>query len=165
MTASTLRDIYFEQLQDSYSACKQSIEASNELGHAATDKALGEALVAGVNGIAQGMDQLESLCAAHGINPEAMPSKGMAGLAAEARSHALQQDFTDDTVRDAVIISQYQRMVHYAVAAYGCLQAFANRLGLDGDAATLAAMLQETRDGDRRMNAIAMGGVNAAAAS
>ena len=63
-----------------------------------------------------------------------------------------------------MIISQYQRMVHYALAGYGTVVAFANRLGLDGDAAQLQACLDDTYDGDRRMTKIATSGVNADAA-
>jgi hypothetical protein len=41
------------------------------------------------------------------------------------------------------------------------LVAFANRLGLDGDAAVLQQCLDQTYGGDRHMTAIAMqGGVN-----
>ena len=68
-------------------------------------------------------------------------------------------------MRDAAIIPQYQRMVHYALAGYGTLVAFANRLGLDGDAAVLQKCLDHTYDGDRRITEIAMkGGVNKDAA-
>ncbi len=34
----------------------------------------------------------------------------MEGLVTEARKHALQADFGDDDVRDAAIITQYQRL-------------------------------------------------------
>jgi hypothetical protein len=40
----------------------------------------------------------------------------------------------------------------------------ANRLGHDEDGAILQECLDETYDGDRRMTAIATGGINAAAA-
>ena len=46
----------------------------------------------------------------------------------------LDAEFGDDDVRDAMIITQYQRMVHYALAGYGCCHAFAHRLGLEADA-------------------------------
>lgn len=54
-------------------------------------------------------------------------------------------------------------MVHYALAGYGCVVAFANRLGEDGDGAVLQNCLDDTYDGDRRMTEIASGGINAAA--
>lgn len=164
MTLATLEDVYKHQLQDIYSACKQSLEATTALGRSASDKELSEALIAGGNGISDGIDKLKSLCATHDINPEGAHCKGMEGLALEARAHGVDADISDPDVRDAVIITQYQRLVHYALAGYGSLAAFANRLGLDEDAGILKQMLDETYDGDRRMTAIATGGINKKAA-
>ncbi|QFT57946.1 hypothetical protein FIU94_03840 [Sulfitobacter sp. THAF37] len=165
MTLKNLHDVYHDQLQDLYSACKQSLDATTELGRAATDKKVSEALIAGTNGISAGMDQLKSICAEHDIDPEGEHCKGMAGLVTEARAHALKADFDNDATRDAVIITQYQRMVHYALAGYGSVVAFANRLNLDEEGAILQKLLDETYDGDRRMTDIGMnGGVNEAAA-
>ncbi len=164
MTLNTLEDVYKDQLQDLYSACKQSLDATTKLGRAATDKELSEALIAGSNGIAEGMDKLKSLCATHDIDPEGEHCKGMEGLVKEVDAHVINADFGNDATRDAMIITQYQRMVHYALAGYGCLVAFANRLDLDEDAAILQAQLDNTYDGDRHMTAIATGGVNKKAA-
>lgn len=164
MTIANLHDVYTDQLQDLYSACKQSLEATTKLGRAAADKNLSEALIAGAHGIAEGMDHLKSLCANHNIDPDGEHCKGMEGLVAEADAHVLDADFGDDAARDAMIITQYQRMVHYALAGYGCLVAFANRLDLDGDAAILKDQLDQTYNGDRTMTAIATGGINRKAA-
>ena len=164
MTIKNLQDTYHDQLQDLYSACKQSMEATTALGRAATDKDLSEALIAGASGIASGMDHLKSLCAEHDIDPDGEHCKGMEGLVKEAHAHGLDAEFSDDAARDAMIITQYQRMVHYALAGYGSLVAFANRLDLDGDAAVLNKLLDETYDGDRRMTEIATGGINRKAA-
>ncbi|WP_296417771.1 ferritin-like domain-containing protein [Pseudooctadecabacter sp.] len=164
MTLNTLEDVYKDQLQDIWSANKQSLDVVTKLGEAAKDKTLSEALIAGANGISDGMAKLEELCNAHDIKPNGEHCKGMEGLVTEAKKHALDEDFGSDDVRDAMIITQYQRMVHYALAGYGCLVAFANRLDLDGDAAVLNECLDQTYDGDRRMTDIATGGVNAKAA-
>ena len=165
MTFNTLHDVYHDQIQDLHSACVQSMEVTTELGRAATNKELSEALIAGSNGIAEGIEALKSISAAHDLNPAGEHCKGMEGLVKEARAHALQADFGDDDVRDAVIITQYQRMVHYALAGYGSLLAFANRLELTDDAAKLQKQLDETYDGDRHMTQIATkGGINKAAA-
>ena len=164
MALENLKDVYLDQMQDLYSACRQSLEATTALGRAATDRELNEALVAGGNGISEGMAKIEKLCGDHAIAPDGEHCKGMEGLVKEAQAHALDAQFGDHDVRDAMIITQYQRMVHYAIAGYGCLVAFANRLNLDGDAAMLQECLEQTREGDRHMTQIATrGGVNAAA--
>ncbi|WP_099826138.1 ferritin-like domain-containing protein [Oceaniglobus indicus] len=165
MPMNNLKDVYLDQLQDLYSANKQSMEATTKLGRAATDKELSEALIAGTTGISDGMDAITRICNDHGVDPNGEHCKGMEGLVKEARAHALDQEFGDDDTRDAMIITQYQRMVHYGLAGYGCLVAFANRLGLDGDAAVLQQCLDKTYDGDRHMTQIATkGGVNESAA-
>lgn len=161
-----LHDVYHAQLQDSYSACKQSLEVTAEMAEATGNDELKKALTDATDGITDGMNKLASLCANHDIDPTKHFCKGMQGLAEEAREHALKEDFEDNDARDAMIITQYQRMAHYAIAAYGCLKAFANRLELDGEAATLDEMLDSCYDGDRRMTMLAVGpdGINAEAA-
>ncbi|MEM9639211.1 MAG: DUF892 family protein, partial [Pseudomonadota bacterium] len=51
-------------------------------------------------------------------------------------------------------------VVHYAIAGYGCLAAFANRLELDGDVTALKECLDASYEGDRTMTALATGGIN-----
>ena len=165
MALNNLKDVYLDQLQDLYSACKQSHGATKELAGAAKHAELKSALEDGVKGIAQGLEHVEKLCRAHDVDPNGEHCKGMEGLVAEARAHSLEEDFGDDDARDAMIITQYQRMVHYALAGYGCLVAFAKRIGANDDAQTLQKLLDETYDGDRRMTEIAVeGGINRDAA-
>jgi ferritin-like metal-binding protein YciE len=165
MSLNSLRDVYIDQLQDLYSACKQSHGATKNLHEAASHEELKTALKDGVDGIASGMDEIETLCRRHEVDPNGEHCKGMEGLVAEARAHALEEEFGDSDTRDAMIVTQYQRMAHYAIAGYGCVLAFAKRLGLDDDASALERCLDATYDGDRRMTAIATGGLNADAAA
>lgn len=163
MTVQTLKDLYIEQLQDIYSANRQSLEFTHKLRDAATSKSLVNALDAGAKGISDGMDKVKQLILKHDAKPDAEFCKGMEGLVKEANAHAIRADFTDDELRDAAIIPQYQRMVHYALAGYGTVAAFARRLKLPDDEKVLRACLDDTYDGDRTMTAIASGEVNKAA--
>ncbi|RPE71259.1 ferritin-like metal-binding protein YciE [Pacificibacter maritimus] len=163
MSLNTLEDVYHDQLQDIWSANKQALDVLTELGEAAKDEGLSKALIAGSNGISEGLDKIAEICGKHGIDPNGEHCKGMEGLVAEAKAHVLNADFGNDDARDAMIITQYQRMVHYALAGYGCLVAFANRLDLDDDGAALQNCLNNTYDGDKTMTSIATGGVNAKA--
>lgn len=164
MPMENLKDVYHDQLQDLWSANTQAIDAVTKLGRAAQDKNLSEALIAGVNGMDEGARKIAEICNKHDIKPNGEHCKGMEGLVAEAQAHVLDAEFGDDATRDAMIITQYQRMVHYALAGYGCLTAFANRLGEDEDGAILQECLDNTYDGDRTMTAIATGGINESAA-
>ncbi|MEN3793872.1 DUF892 family protein [Fulvimarina sp. MAC3] len=164
MTISNLKDIYIDQAQDIYSACKQSEKVTRELADAARNEDLKNALKAGVDGIESGMQTLAEIIKGHGEDPTGEFCKGMEGLVKEARAHGLEEDITDPDARDAMIITQYQRMAHYAIAGYGCLVAFAKRLGLEDEAKKLQTCLDHTADGDRTMTELATGGINKAAA-
>ena len=54
--------------------------------------------------------------------------KGMEGLVAEAKKHALDEEL-EPSMRDLVIIAQYQRMSHYGLAGFGTAAAYAAALG------------------------------------
>ena len=165
MAMNTLHDIYIDQLQDLYSACKQSHGITKQMAEAAKHESLRDALTAGYKGIETGMNDIESVCRSHGADPGGEHCKGMEGLVTEAREHALEESYTDDDVRDAMIVSQYQRMAHYAIAGYGTLLAFAKRLDHGADVPVLQKCLDSAYDGDRRFTDIAVGGVNKDAAA
>lgn len=164
MSLENLKDVYHDQLQDLWSANTQAVDIVTKLGRAAQDEDLSKALIAGVNGLNDGIQKVAEICNKHDINPSGEHCKGMEGLVKEAQAHVLDAEFGDPDVRDAMIITQYQRMVHYGLAGYGCLVAFANRLNEDEDGAILQECLDNTYSGDRTMTDIATGSVNKAAA-
>ena len=164
MAMNSLKDVYVDQCQDLYSACRQSLEATRKLEGVAKNEDLRAALKAGAEGIQDGMGKVEAIIRSHGADPAGEHCKGMEGLVKEARAHALEEEFGDDDARDAMIIAQYQRMAHYAIAGWGCLAAYARRLGLDDDAAKLRENLEHTRSGDQHLNDLAENQVNPAAA-
>ena len=159
-----LKDLYVDQLQDIHSANKQSLEATQKLLDIATNPQLRTALKNGVDGIGKGRDVVADILSQHGADPDGEFCKGMEGLVKEVHAHALDAEFGDDDVRDAMIITQYQRMTHYGLAGYGCLVAFARRLDLSTDADKLQTCLDNTYSGDREMTEVAESGVNRAAA-
>lgn len=164
MAISDLKDLYTHGLKDLHSACKQSLSVTRDMQEAASSSELKEALKAAVQGTEDGMKKIEKLLSDHGESAGGEHCKGMEGLVAEARKHALDEQFGDDDVRDASIIAQYQRLGHYAITGYGTLRTWAGRLNLADQKATLQEMLDSTYDGDVRMTEIAEGGVNRDAA-
>ena len=63
-----------------------------------------------------------------------------------------------------MIITQYQRMAHYAIAGYGCLATFALRLGFNEDYKKIKSCLDACYDGDRTLSKLAESEINAKAA-
>ncbi len=163
MSIDSLKDVYVDQLQDLYSANGQSIKVIRDLAEHASNPELKEALERGIAGITDGMKVLTELTSKHGVRPDDEFCRGMEGLVKEARSHSIDENFGDDDARDAMIITQYQRMAHYAIAGYGCVVAFAHRLDLKEDAKVLQECLDATYSGDQSMTKLATSGINKAA--
>ena len=163
-TIKNLKDLYLDGVKDLYSACKQSIPVTEEMAKAAKNADLKSALEASVKGTREGMASMEKLARAHDEDPAGEHCKGMEGLVAEARKHALETKFEDDDTQDAAIIAQYQRLAHYAITGYGTLKAWAKRLDLAEDSKVLDEATASTYEGDETMTKIAVkGGVNKAA--
>ena len=165
MAISSFKDLYIDHAQDCYSALKQSIEFSSELHQAASESDLKDAIERSISASKDALGEFEKIIKAHDADPNGEHCMGMQGLIKEARSHALDEEFEDDAVRDAMIIAQYQRLAHYAIAGYGTSAAFAKRLGLDDDAKVWEKQLDGTYDGDRTMTKLAETEVNKEAAA
>ena len=154
MAMNSLKDIYLDQLQDIWSANTQSLPVVTELGRAAKDEELSEALIDGGNGIAEGIAEIEKLCNDHGIKPNAEHCKGMEGLVKEAHKHAIDSDLSGAAL-DVAIIAQYQRMCHYGIAGFGTTKAFAEALGENEAASKLDQALDDIYESDSYMSELA----------
>jgi len=160
MSLDSLKDVYIDQLHDLYSANEQSAAVTARLAKAASNTELASALQRGEKGIKEGMQVVKSIIRSHGDQDNSEHCKGMEGLVREAEAHALDEDFGDDDTRDAMIITQYQRMAHYAIAGYGCLAAFAKRLGLDDEHQRIQSCLDACYDGDHTMSELCTRDIN-----
>ena len=165
MGFSTLKDVYIDQLQDLHSADKQAMAATEKLAELAHNADLKSALQRGVKGIKEGKETLATIIRGHKAEPQGEFCKGMEGLVKEVRAHVIDAKYDNPEARDAMIIAQYQRMAHYAIAGYGCCSAYARRLELHSDADKLQKCLDDTYHGDKEMTSIALGEVNKAAAA
>ena len=125
---------------------------TKQLSEAATNKELSDALKRGEEGIHEGISAITDITSKYGDEGGSTHCRGMEGLVEEAKSHALNESFGDGDIRDAMIITQYQRMAHYAIAGYGCLATFALRLGFNEDYKKIKSCLDACYDGDRTLS-------------
>jgi ferritin-like metal-binding protein YciE len=160
MAIDTLDDLYLHEIKDLLDANRQTKPMHQKMLGVATADSLKSALSDAVSGIDNGIKALEKICAGHGEQSTSTTCKGMQGLVREAESHCLNEKFGDPSVRDASIISQAQRMNHYALAGYGTAAAFAKALGHTDDAAVLQEHLRHIHSGDERLTKIAESGIN-----
>lgn len=161
----TLQDLYIDQMQDLWSANRQAAQIAGKLREAASEARLQDVLNRNIERINEHNERLEKIIRDAGHSPSDEHCKGMEGLIAEARKHALEFDYSNGAVRDAQIIAQFQRITHYGLAVYGTCAALAKQLGRTQEASQLASDLAEVRKGDEVLSEIAEYQVNHKAAA
>ncbi|HEY8521119.1 MAG TPA: DUF892 family protein [Gammaproteobacteria bacterium] len=164
MATDSLEAVYVQELKDLHNGNAQMKAVVREFLKSASDEKLRQMLETSLGKIEAHNESLAQILARHDAEAGAERCKGMEGLVREARDHALERRYADDAVRDAVIISQMQRMTHYGIAGYGTAIALARALGFKSDAAALDETLDDVYDGDLYLSHIAERNVNERAA-
>jgi ferritin-like metal-binding protein YciE len=77
----------------------------------------------------------------------------MEGLVEEG-GEVIKEDM-EDSIKDAALIAAAQRVEHYEIAGYGCVRAYATRLGDENAATLLSQTLDEEKEADETLNGIA----------
>ena len=154
-----LEDCYVHELKDNWSANDQMEKCVRKMAEKAGDSTLKSRLEKSADGIAKHTETIKSLLDDCGVS-EKEHCKGMEGLVAEAKKHALEAGITDDDVRDVVIIAQYQRMAHYGICGFGTAKAFAEALGKSDHVSKLDKLTAETYQADENMTSLAEKSVN-----
>ncbi|MGR2856886.1 ferritin-like domain-containing protein [Erwinia sp. 1181_3] len=154
MTIKTLEDLFIHELSDVYSAEKQISRALPKMARAARDEQLVAAFklhLEETRGQIERIDQLVEIT--DGVKIKRMKCHALEGLVEEA------QEIIDSVeagpVRDAGLIGAAQKVEHYEIATYGTLSALATKLGYKEAAQLLNETLQEEKDTDDKLTAIA----------
>ena len=92
------------------------------------------------------VERLDEVFAKLQINPRGEKCAAMEGLIEEGKK--LLEEEAEPHVLDAALICAAQRVEHYEIAAYGCVRALAEQLGM----ADLAEELQDTLDEEKKTN-------------
>ncbi len=161
-SASSLKDVYIEEMRDLWSANDQMQRVMQSLSEKASDRKLKEMLAKSVGGIGKHTAALKTILEAQGGKVGKEHCKGMEGLVAEAKKHAVDGEF-EGQLRDLVIIAQYQRMSHYGLAGFGTAAAYAGALGMKDDAAKLKAIVSDIYKADEYTSKLAERSEQAAA--
>jgi ferritin-like metal-binding protein YciE len=163
MAINNLKELYIAELKDLYDANQQANVTVEKLISAASEPKLKDALKRSIEGTKQGNSHIKAILDGHGEGVGNVTCQGMKGLTREAEKHTLEEEFGDDSVRDAMLISQYQRIAHYAITGYGTVEAFAKRLGVLEEAKKLETCKEQTMEGDLTFTQLAQGSINKAA--
>src|SRR6476619_6878877 len=157
MAIASLKDLYFDELNDLYDAEMQIIRTLPRLAESAHAPELREALRQHCTESRLHLERLELIFTHWGERRHSRPCGGVTGIVQEADDR-LHEVTTDDS-RDAAIIGVAQRIEHYEMAAYGCARTYARRLNRDDEARLLQETLDEEGRTDHRLAEIAEGHV------
>ena len=70
-------------------------------------------------------------------------------------SRKIRQQAADDATRDLGIIADGQLALHYWIAAFGTMRTYLDQIGMSGVAQSMQASLDDAKQGDEQMTAIA----------
>lgn len=153
MKIESLRDLYLEQLQDLYNAEQQLIKALPKMAKAASSEELKNAFEEHLEKTRQHAQRIEIICEQMGEKAQGKKCKAMEGLVKEG-GEAMEEEIEGD-LKDAALIAAAQRVEHYEIAGYGCVHAYATKLGEEAAATLLGQTLDEEKEADETLNEIA----------
>jgi ferritin-like metal-binding protein YciE len=154
VAASDLKEVYVDEMRDLWSANDQMQRFMKNLSAKASDTKLKDLLEESATGIAKHTETLKSILDEAGAEAGAEHCKGMQGLIAEARKHALDEDL-EPALRDLVIIAQYQRMNHYGLAGFNTAASYAAALGEKDGASKLKLIVKDIYKADEYTSQLA----------
>ena len=160
--AGTLHDAFIDELRDSYDGEKQLTKALAKLAKTATSPRLRETFAAHLEETQGQIERLEQVFELMEEKARGKHCDGIAGIVEEGKS-IMAEDF-DETTMDACLIAAGQRAEHYEMAAYGTLVAWAQAMGHREAAKLLQQTLDEEKAADKKLSALAEGGINQGAA-
>jgi len=161
--STTLHDAFIDELRDAYDGERQLTKALPKLAKTATSPALRDAFTSHLEETNGHIERLEEIFEILGEKARGKHCDGIAGIVEEGKS-VMEEDFDDDTM-DACLIAAGQRAEHYEMAAYGTLVAWARAMGHTDAADRLQQTLEEEKAADKKLSALAEGGINQQAAA
>ena len=163
MSLDSLEKLFIEELKDIYNAEKQLTRALPRMAKAADSPQLQQAFTNHLRETEGQIKRLERVFKEVGQPIRGKKCKGMEGLIEEGKE--MMEEEGEPQVLDAALISAAQKVEHYEIASYGCLRTYAELLGLSEAVTLLQQNLEEEEAADKKLNALAEGGINESAAA
>ncbi|HEX2980968.1 MAG TPA: ferritin-like domain-containing protein [Anaerolineaceae bacterium] len=158
MKMKSLHDLYVEQLKDLYNAETQITKALPKMAKAASSPQLQQAYHQHMDQTKGQMDRLKQIFEELGKSPTGKKCVGMEGIIKEGDE--LLDGNVDPDVLDAGLIGAAQKVEHYEICGYGTARTYAQRLGYDKAARVLQQILDEEKQTDAKLTALAESGIN-----
>lgn len=160
---SSLKELFLKELADVYDAEKQLTKALPKMAKNASSEELKEAFTEHLEQTKTHVERLEEVFEAFGEDAKGKTCQAMKGLIEEADEILKEEDASP--MKDAAMIAAAQKVEHYEIASYGCLQTWAQILQNDQAADLLEETLNEEKEADEKLTEIAESTVNEEAAA
>ena len=158
MKMQTLKDLYLDELKDTYDAEQQLLKALPKMAKQASNEELRAAFEQHLDQTQTQVERLEQIFEELGEKPKGKKCEAMKGLLEEAKS--MMEEAADEDVADAAMIGSAQKVEHYEIAAYGTLRTYAELLGFDEQAELLQETLDEEKETDENLTELAVSCIN-----
>ena len=158
----SMEDLHLHVLQDIYYAEQQIRKSLDDMVEKATNRALTAALKAHRTETETQISRLEQVFELLGEKPKATSCPAIDGILKEAKE--ILEDIPDKAVLDAALIAAGQAVEHYEITRYGTLVAWSKQLGHAAVAKLLSTTLEEEKETDKKLSALADKTINAKAA-
>jgi ferritin-like metal-binding protein YciE len=155
--------LFTDGIKDLYWAENHLVKNLPKMIKSATSSALAEAISLHLEETKIHVTRLEEIFGLLGEKVEAQKCDAMEGLGKEGE-HIVESTEAGTATRDVGIILASQKIEHYEIASYGGLQQLAVTLGLNEVADLLAQTLEEEKNADSKLTAVAESDINYQAA-
>jgi ferritin-like metal-binding protein YciE len=152
MAAENLQELFVNELRDIYDAEKQLTRALPKMAKAAESEELRAAFEEHLEQTRGHVGRLEEVFKLLGMAARGKPCEGMKGLIEEGEEVMKEME---GTTLDAALIASAQKVEHYEIASYGTLATFAEVLEMQQAKDLLGQTLEEEKEADEKLTAIA----------
>jgi ferritin-like metal-binding protein YciE len=154
-----LHELFVEELKDIFWAEKHLLKALPKMAKAATSTELSTAFLEHAEQTENQVARLEEVFGLLGMASRAKKCEAMEGLVRETMS-AIEDTDKGTSTRDAALIISAQKSEHYEIASYGSLVQLAKTMNLEDIADILHETLEEEKETDERLTALAVSSIN-----
>jgi len=154
----TLKHLFIAELQDMYDAEHRILKALPKLAKAATCEKLKDAFLKHLGETEQQVAKLEQIFPLFNEKPKAKKCQATVGLLEEGDEIA-HENKGQPTI-NAALISAGQKVEHYEIASYGCLQEWAEKLGNHEAAGLIKEILDQEKAANETLTELAKESAN-----
>jgi ferritin-like metal-binding protein YciE len=156
---SALNELFIDELKDIYWAEQHLVKALPKMAKGATSADLKQAFEHHLQETENHVTRLEQIFESIGEKAKAVKCEAMAGLLKEAEE-LMSETEKGTEVRDVALISAAQKVEHYEIASYGTMKTLATVLNYNEAAEILNVTLEEEKNADNSLTALAEGHIN-----